>query len=74
LISTIGGHAYSRGLMYEPKAPFEVHQEVHQNRCGHCGLLVQGQEAHDVEAGLPVDEPDGLRAHRGHVGRARGKI
>lgn len=68
-----GGHPHPRGVMHEPEAPAPFHQKDPENRRGQGGVQGGGQ-ADDPEGGLPVHEPHGLRPHRRHAGRTRGRL
>ena len=73
-VSSLGGHAHPRCLVYEPKTPFTVYKKSLENWRGWCGLFVQIQNPHDFKRGLSKYEFDGLRLNCGHVGRPCGKF
>ena len=56
----LGGHAYSRCLLYEPKTSFEVHQESVKNWIGDDSMFVQIKTTHDSQRGLSIHEFDCL--------------
>ena len=66
----LGGHAHPRSLLDEPEASAPLHQEDAEDRGRGQGVPGRG-EGDESQRGLLLDEPDGLRANGGHVGRPR---
>jgi hypothetical protein len=72
-LSFLGGHAHPRCLLHEPEALASLYQEGSEDGRRERGVPHQGRKGDDADRGVQVDEPNGLRPHRRHARRARGK-
>ena len=70
--SSPGGHPHPRRVLYEPEAPFALHQEDPEEG-GRRGGVQGGRQGAHSQGGLREHEPDRLRPHSGHARRTRGE-
>ena len=71
---SLGGHAYPRCLVYEPKTPPKVYQKSAENGSGYGSLFIKNKKSHDTQGGFSVYEFDSIWFNCGHVGCTCGEF